>query len=310
MGSRVLIARVVARLCASYLLVLIVLLLALDGAAFWYLAGREHDLVEPLLGTPVGQAAYGAALRRDALALALLDLPLLVVCGLASYVLAVVSVRPLIAAREREARFAADAAHELRTPLARIASLAQSGRAVADDDARDEAFARIVGTAVDASGTISDLLALVREERVAAKLSEPVDLSAIARTTVGAAQHDGVAFAVSAREECWVEGDARRLRRLAENLLENAARHARGRVTVGVARDGDDVALTVEDDGPGVPAELRERIFERFVRADADERGSGLGLAICRAIARAHGGDVVLEGRNRFVARLPRFEPA
>jgi len=101
----------------------------------------------------------------------------------------------------------------LRTPLARIASLAQSGRAVADDGARDEAFARIVGTAVDASGTISDLLALMREERVAPKLSEPVDLGAVARTTADAAQHDGVAYDVSVQEECWVEGDARRLRR-------------------------------------------------------------------------------------------------
>jgi signal transduction histidine kinase len=297
-------------MCASYLAVLVILLASLDAAAFWYLSGRDHDLVEPLLGTPVGQAAYAAALHRDALALALLDLPLLLVCGLASYVLAVVSVRPLIAAREREARFATEAAHELRTPLARIASLAQSGRAITDDDARDDAFARIVGTALDASGTISDLLALVREERVAPKLSEPVDLGAVARTTADAAQHDGVAYDVSAQPECWVEGDARRLRRLAENLLENATRHARARVSIGVARDGGHVALSVEDDGPGVPAELRERIFERFVRADDDERGSGLGLAICRAIARAHGGDVVLEGRNRFVARLPRFEPA
>ncbi len=132
MGSRVLIARVVARLCVSYLVVLVVLLAALDAVAFWYLAGREHDLVEPLLGTPVGRAVYAAALRRDALALALLDLPLLLVCGAASYALAAVSVRPLVAAREREARFAAEAAHELRTPLARIASLAQSARAVAD----------------------------------------------------------------------------------------------------------------------------------------------------------------------------------
>jgi signal transduction histidine kinase len=290
--------------------VLAVLLVALDGAAFWYLAGREHDLVEPLLGTPVGQAVYAAALRRDALALALLDLPLLLVCGLASYALAVVSVRPLIAAREREARFAAEAAHELRTPLARIASLAQSGRAAAGEQARDEAFARIVGTAVDASGTISDLLALVREERVAPKLSEPVELGALARTTAEASQHDGIAYEVSAQADCWVEGDERRLRRLAENLLENATRHANGRVSIGVACDGSHVALSVEDDGPGVPPEMRERIFERFVRAGDDERGSGLGLAICRAIARAHGGDVVLEGRNRFVARLPRFEPA
>ncbi len=175
---------------------------------------------------------------------------------------------------------------------------------------RDETFARIAGMAVDASGTISDLLALVREERVAAKLCEPVDLGAVARAAVDASQRDGVAYDVRAPEECWVEGDARRLRRLAENLIENAARHAHGQVIVAVARGGGQVALSVEDDGPGVPAELRERIFERFVRAADDERGSGLGLAICRAIARAHGGDVVLEGRNRFIARLPRFEPA
>jgi two-component system OmpR family sensor kinase len=297
-------------LCASYLGVLIVLLAALDGAAFWYLAGREHDLVEPLLGTPVGQAVYYAALRRDVLALALLDVPLLIVCGIASYVLAVVSVRPLVDAREREARFAAEAAHELRTPLARIAGLAQGGRSSTDDTQRDAAFARIAATAVDASGTISDLLALVREERVAPKLSEPVDVGLLARTTTGAAHHEGLAYEVRADPDCWVVGDERRLRRLTENLLENAARHARSRVSVGVACDGSLVALSVEDDGPGVPAELRERIFERFVRAQDDERGSGLGLAICRAIARAHGGDVVLEDANRFVARLPRFEAA
>ncbi|HZX68246.1 MAG TPA: HAMP domain-containing sensor histidine kinase, partial [Candidatus Elarobacter sp.] len=268
------------------------------------------DLVEPLLGTPVGQAAYHAVLRRDALALALLDVPLLIVCGIASYLLAVVSVRPLVAAREREARFAAEAAHELRTPLARIAGLAQGGRASGDEARRDDAFARIAATAVDASGTISDLLALVREERVAPRLSEPVDVGLLARTTTDAAQRDGLVYDVRADVDCWVVGDVRRLRRLAENLLENAARHARSRVSVGVTCDGALVALSVEDDGPGVPAALRERIFERFVRAEDDERGSGLGLAICRAIARAHGGEVVLEGENRFIARLPRFEPA
>jgi len=307
-GSRLLIARIVARLCASYLGVLVLLLAVLDGAAFWYLAGREHDLLEPLLGTPVGRAAYAAALRRDGIGLALLDVPLLLGCGVAAYLLAVVSVRPLVAAREREARFAADAAHELRTPLARIASLAQSGRAAADPMARDDAFVRIAASAVDASGTISDLLALMREERVAPRLSEPVDVGAVARAAVDAAQYAGLELAVSAQPDCWVVGDPRRLQRLAENLLDNAARHARERVSVRVAGDAASVALSVEDDGPGVPVELRERIFDRFVRGDDDERGSGLGLAICRTIARAHGGDVVLEDRSRFVARLPRFE--
>jgi signal transduction histidine kinase len=283
-------------------------LVALDGAVYWLLAGRYHDLLQPILGTDVGRDVYVAELRKTALALALLDLPLLLLVGAASYGLAVISVRPLVAGREREARFAAEAAHELRTPLARIASLAQTARERGDDDARDLAFERIAATAVDASGTISDLLALVRQERVAPKLSEPVDLGALARSAVEGARSDAVAYDVAAGVDCWVEGDERRLRRLAENLLENASRHARGRVRVAVAPDGRRVAFSVEDDGPGVPPALRERIFERFVRADDDERGSGLGLAICRAIARAHGGDVVLEDRNRFVARLPRFE--
>jgi signal transduction histidine kinase len=306
-GGRLLIARVVARLCASYLAILVVVLVVLDAAAFWYLAGREHDLVEPVLGTPEGAAVYASALRKNALALVLLDVPLLLIAGAASYALAAISVRPLVAAREREARFAAEAAHELRTPLARIASVAQSARG-AGDAARDDALDRIAAAAVEASATIGDLLALVREERVAPRLSEPVDLGTLVRATVDGAPRDGLRHEVELAGESWVEGDERRLRRLVQNLLENAARHARTVVHVRVQPDGARVALSVEDDGPGVPPELRERIFERFVRADDDERGSGLGLAICRAIARAHGGDVVLEERNRFVARLPRFE--
>lgn len=280
------------------------LLLALDAAAFWYLARAAHDALEPVLGTPEGAAAYAAQLRRTALGLALLDVPLLLVAGAAAYVLAVVSVRPLAAAREREARFAAEAAHELRTPLARIAGVAQQAGGSGDPAAAGEALRRIAALAVDASETVGDLLALVREERVSPRLTEPVDVGALARR-VAAARDGGRPCAVDAAEGCWVEGDERRLRRLVENLLDNANRHARSRVEVRVARDGASVALSVEDDGDGVPAELRERVFERFVRAGDDATGTGLGLAICRAIARAHGGDVALEAPSRFVARFP-----
>jgi signal transduction histidine kinase len=303
-GSGLLIARVVARLCASYLAILIVVLVVVDVAAYLYLAAHQRDLLQPILGTPEGSAVYAAQLRKIAFGLVLVDLPVIVIAGAAAYALALISVRPLVAAREREARFAAEAAHELRTPLARIASIAQTARGT---DAAD-ALARIAALAVDASGTISDLLALVREERVTPKLSEPVDLGALARAAVEGSRRDGVRYDLDAAERCWVEGDERRLRRLAENLLDNACRHARTQVRVRVAPDGTRVALSVEDDGPGVAPELRERIFERFVRADDDERGSGLGLAICRAIARAHGGDLVLEERSRFVVRLPKFD--
>ena len=309
MGSRVLIARVVARLCASYLAVFVVVLIALDAVAFIYLSGAQRDTLQPIIGTPEGAAVYAATLRRYALGLALLDVPLLIVVGVASYLLAVVSVRPLVEAREREALFAAEAAHELRTPLARIASLAQSAHGVAEPGAADAAFARIAAVAVDAAATVGDLLALVREERMSPKLVEPVDVAALATSAAAAAHRAGVRYDVRAEAgDCWVIGDERRLRRMAENLLENAGRHARSQVEVRVAAEGANVALIVEDDGAGVSPELRDHVFERFVRGADDGTRSGLGLAICRAIARAHGGDVVLEERSRFVARIPRLD--
>ena len=307
MGSRLLIARVVARLCLSYLAILAVVLIALDLAAYAYLARQQHDLLEPLLGAPEGRAVYAAAMRRIALGLGLLDVPLLIVAGAAAYLLARISVRPLVAAREREARFAAEAAHELRTPLARIASLAAGAHGGAPE-ARDAALERIAALAVEAAAGVGDLLALVRTERVAPQLAEPVALGALARAALTVPLRDGVRWELDASDDVWVVGDAHRLRRLVENLLENAGRHAAGLVRVRVRAHGDRAALSVEDDGPGVPAELRPRIFERLVRAREDGGGTGLGLAICRAIARAHGGDVVLEDRNRFVAQLPRLD--
>ncbi len=273
--------------------------MVLDAVAYVYLAGARHDVLEPILGTPEGRAVYAAAMRRTALDLALIDLPLLAVSGLAAYALARISVRPLLEAREREGRFASEAAHELRTPLARITGLAQSRPA--------DALDRIAEIALDASATVGDLLTLVREEKVAQRLSEPVDVTAIARSAVASARREGVRCELDLAKEAWVLGDERRLRRLAENLLENAGRYARGTVRIAVAVEGGDVALSVEDDGPGVPPALRERIFERFVRERDDGGGSGLGLAICRTIARAHGGEVVLEEQSRFVARLPAF---
>ena len=280
------------------------LLLALDAIAYAYASRMYHDLLQPVLFLPEGRAVYQGGLHRVVLWLLAADLPLLAVSGALSYVLALISVRPVVAAREREARFAAEAAHELRTPLARIAALAQSGR---DADANASLIA-IERLALGASHTVGDLLSLVREEKLPQQLAEPVDAGALVRSVAEGLSHDGVRVDVDAANDCWVVGDERRLRRLVENLAENAVRHARSAVRVRVAPEASRVALSVEDDGAGVPPELRARIFERFVRAPGGDGGTGLGLAICRTIARAHGGDVVLEAPSRFVARLPRLD--
>ena len=112
-----------------------------------------------------------------------------------------------------------------------------------------------------------------------------------------------------------VHGTRDDLHRVALNLMENALRFTPPgtRVEVSVRGSGDDVVLAVEDDGPGVPEELRDRVFERFVRAAGDGGGSsGLGLAIVKAVAEGHGGTVAmappLDGVGaRFVVTLPRL---
>jgi two-component system, OmpR family, sensor kinase len=108
-----------------------------------------------------------------------------------------------------------------------------------------------------------------------------------------------------------VDGSRDELHRMVLNLIENAIRHTPpgSRVHAALARREDEVVLTVEDDGPGVPDELRDRVFERFVRGDGDRgSSSGLGLSIVRAVAESHGGTVTLEDAEpgaRFVVRLP-----
>jgi signal transduction histidine kinase len=122
----------------------------------------------------------------------------------------------------------------------------------------------------------------------------------------------GVRLDVAGVSAAPVRGDAGELRRLARNLLENAARYATSSVRVTSGVDGDLVRVEVRDDGPGVPAEDAERIFDRFHRGDAarsrDDGGSGLGLAIARTVARRHLGELTLEPADegaRFVVRLP-----
>lgn len=299
MGDRLQINRIVARLTASYLGVFLVVLGAISAVAYLFVLRSAREALEPLLALPVGRAALDATMRRVALTIVAFDVPLILVVGLAAYVLATLSVRPLRLARAREERFAADAAHELRTPLATIAALAQSRK--------PEALETIARIALEASSLLGDLLSLVREAPSDRRLHEPVDLARLARVhveTLRTAHEDGVAVTTDLPESAYVVGDEHELRRLLVNLCDNAARHAVRAIDVRVRTEAGRVVVEVEDDGPGVPPEYRERVFDRFFKVDEGGAGSGLGLAICRRIAASHDGDLVLEGRNRFVARF------
>jgi signal transduction histidine kinase len=298
-GDRLQINRIVARLTASYLGVFLVVLAAISAGAYLFVLRSAREALEPLLALPEGRAALAATMHRVAFTIVAFDVPLVLVVGLAAYVLATLSVRPLLLARTREERFAADAAHELRTPLATIAALAQSRK--------PEALETIARIALEASSLLGDLLSLVREAPSDRRLHEPVDLARLARVhveTLRAAHVDGVAVTTDLPESAYVVGDEHELRRLLMNLCDNATRHAVRGIDVRVRTEAGRVVVEVEDDGPGVPPEYRDRVFDRFFKVDEGGAGSGLGLAICRRIAGSHGGDLVLEGRNRFVARF------
>ena len=277
----------------------LVVLAAIDAAAYAFVRRSTIELLQPLLALPEGQIALGAALRRVAVTIALFDVPLIAVVGIAAYVLATISVRPLLEARRREERFAADAAHELRTPLATISAIAQA--------APSDALAQIGHVALDASALLGDLLFVMRADAPPARMLEPVDLGAVVRRIAAEVQSSRPSLSVrtDAPAALYAVGDERAIERLVRNLAQNAARHARSTVSVRARDERGTAVLVVEDDGAGIAPALRPHVFERFVRSDEAGSGAGLGLAICRQIASAHQGTIELEGANRFVVRLP-----
>lgn len=252
---------------------------------------------------------YAQDMRRVALEIVAADVPLLVLVGLAAWALARLSLRPLFEAQARERAFIADAAHELRSPLATIASVAQAARADQDPQRLYDVFDTIAKTALEASAMVGDLLTLARSPKPALLQREPVDLAAIAQRCVRELERrarERDVELVMKLEPAIVDGDARRLQELLRNLLENAIRHAASRVTVATGVDAGRATLRVSDDGEGVVPELRERLFERFVSGSTS--GSGLGLAIAQWVARAHEGTLALDeraGGASFIASFP-----
>ncbi len=202
----------------------------------------------------------------------------------ASFNRAAARIEELVAAQKT---LLANASHELRTPLARIRMAVELMKSGADPRRKREL-----------ERDIAELDALIDEILLASRLDAPdqhtteeIDLLALAAEEVArydAAELDGVPVTV--------RGDARLLRRLIRNLLENARRHGAPPIKVSLRTAGGTATLQVCDAGPGIPAPEREKVFEPFHR--------GLGLSIVRRIARRHGGDVRCTG-NCFVVSLP-----
>ncbi|WP_203350275.1 cell wall metabolism sensor histidine kinase WalK [Streptomyces sp. S-9] len=205
---------------------------------------------------------------------------------------------------ERQRRFVADASHELRSPIASLRTQLEVAAAhpeLLDLDGAVEDTVRLQNLA-------ADLLLLARLDAGERPAGTRVDLAALAREE--AAGREGVTVEAEAVE---VSGSRGQLGRVLANLLDNAQRHARERITVTVRREGDQAVVGVADDGEGVAGADRERIFERFVRLDAarsrDDGGAGLGLAIARDVAVRHGGTLTAgaapAGGALFELRLP-----
>lgn len=210
-------------------------------------------------------------------------------------------------AEKRQRALVSDAAHELRSPLASIRLQLEVALGHPQGQNWPETAEGVLEDTLRLSRLAEDLLALARlDERggVPAR-REPVDLDEVVRQT--AERYAEVRLAACDPVE--VRGDAMDLSRVLTNLIDNAVRHTASKVEVALTADG---ILTVTDDGPGIPEEDRERVFNRFTRLDTgrsrDEGGAGLGLAIVRETVRAHGGTVHLEDASpglRAVVSLP-----
>jgi signal transduction histidine kinase len=215
------------------------------------------------------------------------------------------------AARTRQRAFVADAAHELRSPLANLRvqlEVAQHhGEAATPDD--------LIADLDRLTRLVDDLLLLARADASASVLTfTEVELDELAREVAGRYRTARVPVTVSAAPygPQWTLGDPVALQRVLANLLDNAVLHAHHCVTMTVTRSPEHTLVTVTDDGPGIPAADRERVFGRFTRLDhartRDEGGSGLGLAIVRDLITRHHGTIELDDANpglKVTVRLP-----
>ncbi|WP_234194128.1 ATP-binding protein [Pseudacidovorax sp. NFM-22] len=206
---------------------------------------------------------------------------------------------------DAQKHFVADAAHELRSPLAALKLQVQLLRRASDPAAHEQAVQRLAAGIDRATRLVEQLLTLARNEAHAAAGGEavPVDLAALAREAIAdavpGAESRRIDLGLARADAVSVAGHVDALRILLRNLVDNAVKYTPegGRVDVTVQQqEGGDAVLLVEDSGPGLAESDHERVWDRFYRApDAGASGSGLGLAIVRSVAQLHGAELALD---------------
>ncbi|TMR10382.1 HAMP domain-containing protein [Nonomuraea turkmeniaca] len=208
---------------------------------------------------------------------------------------------------ERHRRFVSDASHELRTPIAALLVRLESGLG----DLDEKEWRAAIKDAQRLSDIVHDLLLMARLDASAPVKHERIDLGQLVEEEI-ARRPSRLPMTIDVEPELHVQGSRLRLGRLLTNLLSNADRYGESRVWISVRECADQAEVEVLDDGPGIPLEKRERVFERFTRLEhsrsRDTGGSGLGLPIARDIARAHGGTLEVGSGpgGRLILRLPR----
>ena len=260
------------------------LLLAVVAAAVWWVTGRALRPVEQLRRGALAISGPGRLpvppaqdeIRR--LAETLNDM-----------------LARLDAAGARQRAFVSDAAHELRSPLASARTQLEVAAAVDAGTPAGELATDVLVDVERLGRLVDDLLLLARLDEAPRRPRAPLDLYALADDVVGRYATARVPVALDpCEDDCTVLAEGGAVRRVLVNLVDNAVRHARSRVTVTVAPG----TLAVADDGPGIPPADRDRVFDRFTRLDwdrgRDSGGAGLGLAIVRELVAAHGGTVTL----------------
>jgi len=217
-------------------------------------------------------------------------------------------------ASAQQQQFVDDASHELRTPLTRMVTDLEVALAHPGQEPTTATLGRLLEDATDLRDLLHDLLYLTRTENDRLRARDEVDLDDIAlRLAPELRTSSTLVVDTTGVGAARVLGDGRALERAIRNLLDNAARHARGTVAISTSTHDGTCRVVVDDDGPGVPPADRARIFERFTRLDEAraraDGGAGLGLAIADAIATRHGGRLTVTeaptGGARFTLALP-----